>query len=377
MAAVDGSCQMPVAAYGIREKGELWLRAMLAAPDGTNAVFREARSPWPATAEANRLRVELGRQPEGRVAERPRPARPGSGTRAAETPVALFRLAFGRREPSSRPVAPPGRCRDRRRRGDPRRLSQDALRCPGGRAEGQGGLPWSRTGTRRVAGARIPRRRARHRGRRGSAREPCPGVPCSSATAPSAELAARCARRRGRRLLRPTPPPRALAWQSTASRRGAPMRPPAGDLRARREALLAPRTPSSRSRRRSRSIASPGPVVPRPRARRRGGRRIVDLDAKRGPRRVVLSIASGPVRSELAARGIEPVTTRLFADHSVPRCPLSAPARGLWLTTPKCATKLGCERTGARRSSWSGSAFSSRRFCRALSRAVSPEQPHG
>jgi hydroxymethylbilane synthase len=66
MAAVEGSCQMPVAAYGIREGSELWLRGMLAEPDGSGAVFREARWPWPATAaEANRLGVELGRQLKG------------------------------------------------------------------------------------------------------------------------------------------------------------------------------------------------------------------------------------------------------------------------------------------------------------------------
>jgi hypothetical protein len=39
---------------------------MLADPEGNNAVFREARSTWPATAaEANRFGVELGRQLKG------------------------------------------------------------------------------------------------------------------------------------------------------------------------------------------------------------------------------------------------------------------------------------------------------------------------
>jgi hydroxymethylbilane synthase len=49
MVAVEGSCQIPVAAYGIREGGELWLRGMLAEPDGTRARFREVRAPWPAS----------------------------------------------------------------------------------------------------------------------------------------------------------------------------------------------------------------------------------------------------------------------------------------------------------------------------------------
>jgi hypothetical protein len=52
----------------------------------------------------------------------------------------------------------------------------------------------------------------------------------------------------------------------------------------------------------------------------------------------------------LAARGIEPLTTRLFADHSVPRAARSrcgALPVDLWLTTPKCATKLGERYEGA------------------------------
>ncbi len=52
MKAVDGSCQVPVAAYGIREGSSLWLRAMLAEPDGTRARFREVRVPWPADDRA-------------------------------------------------------------------------------------------------------------------------------------------------------------------------------------------------------------------------------------------------------------------------------------------------------------------------------------
>ena len=66
MTAVDGSCQMPVAAYAVREGGELWLRGMLAEPDGSRAVFRELRAPWPADgALAGALGVELGRELKG------------------------------------------------------------------------------------------------------------------------------------------------------------------------------------------------------------------------------------------------------------------------------------------------------------------------
>ncbi len=63
MTAVEGSCQMPVAAYGVREGGELWLRAMLAEPDGTRARFRELRTAWPANpTAAAAVGVELGRE---------------------------------------------------------------------------------------------------------------------------------------------------------------------------------------------------------------------------------------------------------------------------------------------------------------------------
>ena len=63
MTAVEGSCQMPVAAYGVRDGGELWLRGMLAEPDGSHAVFRDLRAVWPGTAAAaTALGVELGRE---------------------------------------------------------------------------------------------------------------------------------------------------------------------------------------------------------------------------------------------------------------------------------------------------------------------------
>jgi len=46
MAAVGGSCRLPVAAYCIRQDGELWLRGMVADEDGSNLRRNELRAPW-------------------------------------------------------------------------------------------------------------------------------------------------------------------------------------------------------------------------------------------------------------------------------------------------------------------------------------------
>jgi hydroxymethylbilane synthase len=59
MVAVEGSCQVPVAAYGIRDVGGLWLRGMLAEPDGTRARLREVRASWPASEGES---FEVGRR---------------------------------------------------------------------------------------------------------------------------------------------------------------------------------------------------------------------------------------------------------------------------------------------------------------------------
>jgi hydroxymethylbilane synthase len=62
MRAVEGNCQTPVAAYAIREGSNIWLRAMLAEPDGSNVRKDELRAPWPATDnEATALGEQLGR----------------------------------------------------------------------------------------------------------------------------------------------------------------------------------------------------------------------------------------------------------------------------------------------------------------------------
>jgi hydroxymethylbilane synthase len=61
MVAVEGDCQTPVAAYAIRSGGELWLRALLAEPDGSNYRAGERRAPWPASAlEAAAIGRDLG-----------------------------------------------------------------------------------------------------------------------------------------------------------------------------------------------------------------------------------------------------------------------------------------------------------------------------
>jgi hydroxymethylbilane synthase len=60
MAAVGGSCQLPVAAYAVRDGQELWLRGFVAEPDGSLPRASERWSPWPASSEeAARLGREL------------------------------------------------------------------------------------------------------------------------------------------------------------------------------------------------------------------------------------------------------------------------------------------------------------------------------
>jgi hydroxymethylbilane synthase len=49
--AVDGSCQVPVAAHAEHIGDELRLRALLAEPDGSNLRREELRCPWPETLQ--------------------------------------------------------------------------------------------------------------------------------------------------------------------------------------------------------------------------------------------------------------------------------------------------------------------------------------
>jgi hydroxymethylbilane synthase len=62
MTAVEGSCQVPVAAYGIRDGNDLFLRSMLAEADGTRVRFRDSKTSFPGSTEhAFQFGVELGR----------------------------------------------------------------------------------------------------------------------------------------------------------------------------------------------------------------------------------------------------------------------------------------------------------------------------
>jgi len=63
MIAVEGGCQTPIAAYAVRQGSDLWLRALLAEPDGTDLRRGERRVSFPTTeAEADAVGRELGEQ---------------------------------------------------------------------------------------------------------------------------------------------------------------------------------------------------------------------------------------------------------------------------------------------------------------------------
>lgn len=59
MAAVGGSCQLPVAAYAVQEGDELFIRGMVAAPDGSDPRFGERRAAW-SLDDAERAGRDLG-----------------------------------------------------------------------------------------------------------------------------------------------------------------------------------------------------------------------------------------------------------------------------------------------------------------------------
>jgi hydroxymethylbilane synthase len=62
MRAVEGNCQTPVAAHALREGAQIWLRALLAEPDGSNLRRAETRAAWPQSgSEASALGERLGR----------------------------------------------------------------------------------------------------------------------------------------------------------------------------------------------------------------------------------------------------------------------------------------------------------------------------
>ena len=61
MAAVEGSCRTPIAAFAEREGETMRLRAMLAEPDGTRPRHGERRIAWPkGAADAERAGRDLG-----------------------------------------------------------------------------------------------------------------------------------------------------------------------------------------------------------------------------------------------------------------------------------------------------------------------------
>jgi hydroxymethylbilane synthase len=67
MAAVEGSCKIPVAAYAVRKGGDLWLRGMLADDDGSNVRRGERTIPWPTCAvDAEKIGLELGHELKGK-----------------------------------------------------------------------------------------------------------------------------------------------------------------------------------------------------------------------------------------------------------------------------------------------------------------------
>jgi len=66
MVAVEGDCQTPVAAYAVRSGGELYLRGLLAEPDGSRLRRAERRAAWPASeAEAQAIGRDLGAELKG------------------------------------------------------------------------------------------------------------------------------------------------------------------------------------------------------------------------------------------------------------------------------------------------------------------------
>ncbi len=63
MAAVDGNCRTPVAAYAVREGDSMRLRALLAEPDGSHLRTTERVVSWPGDeAEAERIGRDAGEE---------------------------------------------------------------------------------------------------------------------------------------------------------------------------------------------------------------------------------------------------------------------------------------------------------------------------
>jgi len=67
LAALDGSCETPIAGLAVIEAGELWLRAEILRPDGSEVITAEARAPLADAAAMGRDLGQrlLGQAPRG------------------------------------------------------------------------------------------------------------------------------------------------------------------------------------------------------------------------------------------------------------------------------------------------------------------------
>jgi len=58
LAKIGGGCQVPIAAYGIFNDDELWLRGMVASPDGSRLLRHELRGSWTEPAALAQVLAE-------------------------------------------------------------------------------------------------------------------------------------------------------------------------------------------------------------------------------------------------------------------------------------------------------------------------------
>lgn len=66
MVALEGDCKTPLGAFGIRKGNDLYLRAFVCNPDGTNLRNGEETVPWPTSDDAARdVGVRLGKRLHG------------------------------------------------------------------------------------------------------------------------------------------------------------------------------------------------------------------------------------------------------------------------------------------------------------------------
>jgi hydroxymethylbilane synthase len=63
-AVLEGSCRTPIAGYAVLADGELWLRALIARPDGSEVITAERRG---AVDDWHALGEDAGRELRGRA----------------------------------------------------------------------------------------------------------------------------------------------------------------------------------------------------------------------------------------------------------------------------------------------------------------------